>query len=288
MSRNARAAALGLLSFTLFFGVSRLLRPSVSPDELPPADAQRVLERSLKRVHRGGPNQLHMRRLYFAAEPFAKAGEANLHVVRAAALLHDVTKEDGAGDPKERFCTHGEQAGAWAESQLKELGKSDDFARRVRSAIEEHMGPCGHNEQWGDARFMTKFCQRVYPRPSSSEARVLYDLDMLDLMTVDGVVKVVELRQKNPEFEKEPLQDSAMTGRDSAWKSVNDAHQTLLTDSAKSCGATLVGHTRAFLDGVKWAEVKDVPAFKVAAHEYLEKSPLPECLISAPPGEDLD
>lgn len=49
-----------------------------------------------------------------------------------------------------------------------------------------------------------------------------------------------------------------------------------------------MGHTKAFLDGVKWTEVKDVPAFKVAAHEYLEKSPLPECLISAPPGEDVD
>ena len=59
---------------------------------------------------------------------------------------------------------------------------------------------------------------------------MLFDLDMLDLMTVDGVVKVVELRQKNPEFERaaferEPLKDSALTGRDSAWKSVNDGRR---------------------------------------------------------------
>lgn len=284
MSRSARVATLGILSFTLFFGVSRLRRPS--PDELTPADAQRVLEKSVERVKRGGPNQLHMRRLYFAAEPFA--GVADLNVVRAAALLHDATKEDGKGDPKERFCTHGEQGGAWAKEVLRELGKSDAFAQRVESAISEHMGPCGHNDAWGDARFMSKFCQRAYARPSTPEARVLYDLDMLDLMTVEGVVKVVELRQNNPEFEKEPLKDSALTGKDSAWKSVNDAQQTLITAQAQSCGQELVTHTKRFLDSVDWDGVKDVPGFKQFAEKHLEQTPHPGCLVSAPPGEDVD
>ena len=286
MSRPARIAALGLVSFTLFYGVSWLRRPS--PDELTPADAQAVLERSVSRVKKGGPHQLHMRRLYFTAEPFAKAGEADLHVVRAAALLHDATKEDGKGDPKERFCIHGQEGGAWAEQVLPELGKSAAFSRRVAAAIVEHMGPCGHNDAWNDARFMTKFCQRVYPKPTSPEARVLYDLDMLDLMTVEGVVKVVELRQQNPEFEREPLKDSALTGRDSAWKSVNDAQQTLLTASAQACGAALVEHTKRFLDGVDWDSVKEVPAFKSAAEGFLSQTPRPECLSSAPPGEDID
>lgn len=284
MSRNARVAALGVLSFTLFVGVSRLLRPS--PDELTPADAQRVLERSLERIKKGGPNQLHMRRLYFAAEPFGEV--TNLHVVRAAALLHDATKEDGKGDPKERFCTHGEQGGAWASQVLRELGKSDAFAARVEAAIVEHMGPCGHNEAWGDARFMTKFCQRAYAKPSTAEARLLYDLDMLDLMTVEGVVKVVELRQTNPEFEREPLKDSALTGKDSAWKSVNDAQQTLIIWPTQACGQELVTHTKRFLDGVDWDQVKDVTGFKQAAEKFLEQTPYPACVVRAPPGEDVD
>ena len=286
MSRSGRAAVLGVVSFAVFFGVSRLRRPS--PDELSPSDAQQVLERSLSRVQRGGPNQLHMRRLYYAAEPFAEAGKADVHIVRAAALLHDATKEDGKGEPKERFCNHGQEGGAWAKSVMLELPKSESFASRVAAAVVEHMGPCGHNDSWGDARFMTKFCQREYPKPSSAEARVLYDLDMLDLMTVDGVVKVVELRQKNPEFEREPLRDSALTGKDSAWKSVNDAQQTLLTSAAQSCGGKLVEHSKRFLDGVDWAQVKDVPAFKAAAEKFLNDSALPECLLSAPPGEDVD
>lgn len=87
---------------------------------------------------------------------------------------------------------------------------------------------------------------------------------------------------------REPLQDSALSGKDSAWKSVNDADQTLLTTSAQACGRLLKEHSKRFLDGVDWAQDKDVPAFKAAAASFLEKSPLPECLISAPPGEDVD
>lgn len=286
MSRRARVIALAVTSFALFFGISRVRRPS--PDELPPSEAQRVLDRSLERVAKGGPNHLHMRRLYFYAARFAEPEQANVHVVRAAALLHDATKENGRGDPKERFCNHGAEGGQWALGVLKELGKSDDLSQRAADAIAQHMGPCGHNDAWGDERFMTKFCQRQFPAPASPEARVLYDVDMLDLMTVDGVVKVVELRQKNPEFEREPLKDSALTGRDSAWKSVNDANQTLITASAKECGSALVTHSRRFLDGVDWDRVKDVPTFKAAASAFLEKAPLPGCLPTVPPGEDVD
>lgn len=83
MPRNARIAPLALESFALFYGASRVRRPS--PDELPPADAQRVLDQSVTRVKKGGPNQLHMRRLSFAAEPFAEAGQADLNVVSARA-----------------------------------------------------------------------------------------------------------------------------------------------------------------------------------------------------------
>ncbi len=284
MSRGARAATLGVFAFALVFGASRLRRPS--PDELSTADARHVVEKTLERVKKGGPNHLHMRRLYFLAAPFAEAAKADVHVVHAAALLHDATKEDGQGEPKERFCNHGSEGGAWALTVLPALGKSTGFAQRVSAAIVEHMGPCGHNDTWGDARFMTKFCQRTYPPPASLEAKVLYDIDMLDLMTVDGVVKVVELRQKNPEFEREPIEDSALSGRDSAWKSVNDAHQTLLTPAAKECGGALVTHSKQFLDGVDWKQVKDVPAFKAAALAYLLEHPRPACLPA--PGDELD
>ena len=69
---------------------------------------------------------------------------------------------------------------------------------------------------------------------------------------------------------------------------MNDAQQTLLTSSAQGCGKNLVGHTKQFLDSVDWNAVKDVPAFKAAATASLEKTPGPDCLPAAPPGEDVD
>jgi hypothetical protein len=258
--------------------------PRPSPDDtLTPAETAKIYAALLRRTRKEGPNHLHSRRLYHYAPPFAQAAGANAHVVQAAALLHDATKEDGAGEPKERFCTHGEQGAAFTTEVLEEVGKSSSFVGVASGAVREHMGPCGFNWSYFSRRFMSKFCGRSYPKPRSIEAKVLFDIDMLDLMTVDGVVKVVELRQTNPEFEKEPLEDSAIKGPDSAWKSVVDARQTLLTESARTCGGALSTHSKAFLDGVDFDVVKDVPAFKAAATKYLADRPLPACLPRVPP-----
>lgn len=243
---------------------------------------RQVHDAMLERVKPGGPNHLHMRRLFFYAPPFAQAAQAQLTTVQAAALLHDATKENGAGEPKERFCTHGEQGAQNALAVLQRVGATQPLAAQVASAVREHMGPLGHNDTFGADRFMTRFCARPYPSPQSVEAQVLFDLDMLDLMTVDGVLKVVGLRQRGAEFEREPLVASALTGADSAWKSVLDAQQTLRTEAAKACGATLATHTKAFLDGLDFGAVTSVEAFAAAEAAYLQRAPLPACLPVVP------
>lgn len=285
-ARRVLALLLLALALWLLFGGGPSALP---PEPLSPEETRRIEAALLRRVKRGGPNHLHVRRLYHYAPPFAEAAGANVDVVRAAALLHDATKEDGAGEPKERFCTHGDQGADYALAVLSEIGKSRAFAERAAGAVREHMGPCGYNWRFASRRFMSKFCDRDYPGPASPEARVLYDIDMLDLMTVDGVVKVAELRQSNPEFGDEPLEASVKTGPDSAYKSVIDAGQTLLTRAAKRCGGDLTRHTEAFIDGLDFTEVTTVPALKVAAERYLRASPLPSCLPAVPPlGDGLD
>src|SRR5437879_2574009 len=147
-----------------------------------------------RRVRAGGPNHLHCRRLYYYAQTFAPAAGADVGVVSAAAILHDATKEDGSGGAVERFCTHGFQGAAYARETLRALGRSDVFADRVADAIAQHMGPRGWNWRFIDRRFMSKYCPHEdFPKPTTREAQVLSDIDVLDLMTVDGVVKVVEL-----------------------------------------------------------------------------------------------
>ena len=280
--RVRRAIALVMGGLLVAFGYVAL-RPAPPGEKLTPKERERINAALLKHVERGGPNHLHSRRLYHYAPPFAEAAGANVHVVQAAALLHDATKEDGKGEPKEKFCTHGEQGAELTRAVLSEIGKSETFTETASEAVREHMGPCGFNWSYLSRRFMSKFCDRKFPKPSSAEAQVLYDIDMLDLMTVDGVVKVAELRQKNPEFEREPLEASVRSGPDSAWKSVVDAKQTLLTEKAKSCGAALAEHTKGFVDGLDFARVTDVPALKEAAAAYLSASPLPSCLPVVPP-----
>lgn len=283
-TRVVKGLALGVAAFTLLYLLGSSSRlPPAPKDTLSAGEVQRLFEAMVKRVQRGGPNHLHMRRLYYAAPVFARAAGASVDAVRAAALLHDTTKEDGRGEPRERFCTHGEQGAEYALTVLRGLGKSEAFALHVARAVREHMGPCGHNEEWKADRFMTKFCAREYPAPVSLEAQVLYDIDMLDLMTVDGVVKVVELRQKGPEFGRESLEDSARKGPDSAWKSVVDARQTLITSAAVACGGLLEAHSKAFLDQVDWRAVSTVDEFKAAARAFVSASPRPACLPQ-PPG----
>ncbi len=238
-------------------------------------DLEQVL---LRHLRADGPNHRHVLRLFALAPAFARAEGADLEVVQTAALLHDATKEDGEGSPFERLCTHHTQAAALARRELSGLGFSKTHTERVAQAIEQHMGPLGENPEFQAPRFMTGFCKRDFPTPSTPEARVLFDIDMLDLMTVDGVVKVVTLRQRNAEFAKESVQASALTGRDSAWKSVVDARQVLLTAAAQRCGEALARHSRAFLDGVDFAQVTSVEAFEAAARAYLVVQPLPACV----------
>jgi hypothetical protein len=260
-----------------FVGVSFALVAScahVAPST-PRADLVALMERH---VTPGGVNHQHMLRLARLVPRFSASEGATARVVEAAVLLHDATKESGEGSPFERFCTHGEQAAALARRELPALRYSPAEVEAVARAISEHMGPLGENAEYNRPRFMSGFCRRDFPTPSSPEARVLFDLDMLDLMTVDGVVKVVTLRQKNAEFAKESLEASASTGADSALKSVVDARQVLSTKTGQACGAAVEAHTRAFLARVDFRTTTTVEAFTTAARAYLAGAPLPECL----------
>jgi hypothetical protein len=245
---------------------------------VPTTPPQGLVDVMSKHVRRDGPNHLHMLRLARLAPRLTKAEGVSARIVEAAVLLHDATKEDGAGTAFERFCTHHEQGAALALAELPGLGYGADEVEAVASAISQHMGPLGENPDFHAPRFMTGFCKREFPTPLSPEAKVVFDLDMLDLMTVDGVVKVVTLRQRNAEFAKEPLQASALTGADSAWKSVVDARQVLLTRTGQACGAAVEAHSRAFLDSLDFGAVTTVEAFTAAAKAYLSRRPLPECV----------
>ncbi|MBL8740344.1 MAG: hypothetical protein JNK04_04590, partial [Myxococcales bacterium] len=45
-------------------------------------------------------------------------------------------------------------------------------------------------------------------------------------------------------------------------------------------------HTKAFIDGLDFAKVKDIPALKAALADYLAAHPLPPCLPAVPAWRD--
>lgn len=252
--------------------------PAPSEAGLTAQELRAIEDALLTQVKAGGPNHAHALRLRAYARPFAEAAAAEVAVVEASALLHDATKEQPTSDPKGRLCDHAEHGAAFADRTLRQLERPERFVHAVAAAIREHMGPLGFDASQGRERFMTRFCGKTYPRPSTVEAAVLYDIDMLDLMTVDGVAKVVTLRQSNSEFRRESVRASADTGADSAWKSVEEANGTLITDAAKACGAALVAHSRRFLDSVDWSAIEDAEGFTRAVADFKSGQPIPACL----------
>jgi uncharacterized protein len=106
----------------------------------------------------------HVLRVLTLAERLARAEGANLEIVRAAALLHDVAR--GQGD---RLADDHALAGAEMARRLL-AHKAPEAVEAVAHAIAAH-------------RFRTE------PEPRTLEAMVLYDADKLDAIGAIGVAR---------------------------------------------------------------------------------------------------
>jgi uncharacterized protein len=106
----------------------------------------------------------HVLRVLALAERLAHAEGADMEIVRAATLLHDVAR--GHGD---RLETDHARAGAEIAQQIL-VGNPPDKVEAVTHAITAH-------------RF------RTGPAPQSIEAKVLHDADKLDAIGAIGVAR---------------------------------------------------------------------------------------------------
>jgi len=107
----------------------------------------------------------HVLRVLALAERIGRAEEADLEIVRAAALLHDVGREQAEAG--------GLDHAAFAAQRAREIlsGQPDAKVEAVAHAIAAH-------------RF------RTGPEPATLEARVLFDADKLDAIGAVGVARV--------------------------------------------------------------------------------------------------
>lgn len=113
----------------------------------------------------------HILRVLAMADKIARAEGADVEVVRAAALLHDIARADeDRGAPID----HAEASARRAQALLLEQGESREFANRVAAAIRAHRFR-------GDAQ------------PDSLEGQVLFDADKLDSIGAIGVARAYSI-----------------------------------------------------------------------------------------------
>lgn len=106
----------------------------------------------------------HVLRVHRLAERIARAEGADLSIVRAATLLHDICRAEGAA-------TGGDHAALGAKRAREILtGQPDATVAAVVHAVAAH-------------RFRTD------PEPATLEARVLFDADKLDAIGAVGVAR---------------------------------------------------------------------------------------------------
>lgn len=109
----------------------------------------------------------HVLRVLALAERLARAEGADLAIVHAAALLHDIARAD---EDETRGDDHAQMAAERALKLLLERGVSPDQAQAVAHAIAAH-------------RFRSTLA------PQTLEAKILFDADKLDSIGAIGIAR---------------------------------------------------------------------------------------------------
>jgi uncharacterized protein len=148
----------------------------------------------------------HILRVYHLAERLAKAEEADIEIVRAAALLHDASGGETGG-------------GKRAEHQYL----SADFAHEILGA-----------EEWPEGRIVAvQHCIRAHrfrgdEKPETVEAKVIFDADKLDVIGAFGVARTLgyDVVMKWPFF-AEPSATFIETGKQAPGETYSSYHEYL-------------------------------------------------------------
>ena len=111
-------------------------------------------------------NMEHTERVRRIALKLAKKENADKEVVEIAALLHDIAK------PRGHVMDHHTKGVEIAREMLEGVGADQDLVKKALHCIETHMMKC----DLPDA-----------PRPDTAEARVVFDADMINLISPFGI-----------------------------------------------------------------------------------------------------
>ena len=149
----------------------------------------------------------HVLRVLNVAEKIGKELDADLEVLRTAALLHDATGADPA-DGSGRS-THEHDSAFFAKEILSAMGWEEDRIVPVLHCIRSHR-------------------YRGTERPDTLEAKILFDADKLDVVGAFGVARTIgyALQAKQPIF-AEPSERFLEHGENEVDESHSAYHEYL-------------------------------------------------------------
>lgn len=150
----------------------------------------------------------HVLRVYRTAEYLARQEGADLEIVRAAALLHDVS---GAVPGSQARAEHHIASALFAGEVLEKAGWTAEKIAAVQHCIRAH-----------------RFRGSADELPSTPEARVIFDADKLDVLGAIGVARVIAYAAlAGAPFYVEPSEQFLKTGRKEAGEPHSAYHEHL-------------------------------------------------------------
>lgn len=171
-------------------------------------------------TNKGSHDWDHTERVLHMAEKLAVLENANLDVVRYAAVLHDISRHE---EDLSKGCTHHEEEGAKrAKRILLENGIDNDTVDKVCHCIITHRFRRGN-------------------KPETIEAKVLFDADKLDAIGAIGIGRAFVFAGENNARVHDPYVDventKSYTKQDTAYREylvkLSKVKDRILTDSAK-------------------------------------------------------
>ncbi len=177
-------------------------------------------------------DKYHTERVYNTAVQIAKREKADLDVVRAAALLHDIAR---ALEDEGKITDHASEGAKMARKILEEVDFPKEKIPKVIHCIETH-------------RF------RKNMKAKSLEAKILQDADRLDIIGAIGIARVFT----RGGWGNKPIHDPKIPPKErydgKSLTSVNHIHEKILkvkdtinTDTAKGIAEERHKFTEQFL-----------------------------------------
>ncbi|MCE1251912.1 MAG: HD domain-containing protein [Anaerolineae bacterium] len=150
----------------------------------------------------------HVLRVYRTAEHLAEIENADLEIVRTAALLHDVA---GAAPGSEERAGHHITSAIFAGKVLQEAGWMPERIAAVQHCIRGH-----------------RFRGSLDEQPQSLEAKIIFDADKLDVLGAIGVARVIAYAAlAGSPFYVEPSQTFLTSGKEEPGEPHSAYHEHL-------------------------------------------------------------